>query len=216
MATHGNGRPTSGQHGDQGFWLSNILKVISLLRTLSRCRLGIGNRRDTATKPPGSVHESPTTSHYRLKDRLGPVFERFLDLVEELVGDGAVHHAVVVAQGDIAHRADGDGVVDDHRALFDGPETEDAHVGLADHRQPEQAAEYARVGDGEGALLDFFGLELFRAGALGEVVHVALDAEDVFLVGVFHHWDEQAPVERDGDADVDFLVQDHVGAVERR
>src|SRR3984885_12597707 len=61
-----------------------------------------------------------------LQDGFGPVFEGVFYFVEKLVGDGAVDDAVVVAQGDIAHRADGDGVVDDDRALFDGAEAEDA------------------------------------------------------------------------------------------
>src|SRR5258707_10190754 len=70
-----------------------------------------------------------------LKERFAPVFQRFLDLVEELMGDGAVYHAMVIAQRHVAHGADGDGVVDDHRPLFDGAEAEDADVRLADDRQ---------------------------------------------------------------------------------
>src|SRR3954469_1363468 len=72
-----------------------------------------------------------------LEDRFGPVFQSVFYFVEELVGDGAVNDAVIVAQGDVAHRADGDGVVDDDRAFFDGAEAEDADVGLADDRQAE-------------------------------------------------------------------------------
>src|SRR4029077_1787732 len=144
-----------------------------------------------------------------------PVFQGFLDLVQELMGDGAIDHAVVVAQRDIAHGADGDGVVDDHRALFNGAEAENADVGLADDRQTEEAAENAGVGDGESAFLNFFWLELFGAGALGQVVEVALDAEEVFFVGVLDDRNDQAPFEGYGDADIDLLVQDDVGAVER-
>src|SRR5712664_2926253 len=167
---------------------------------------------------PRSVHELCARSRDGsevLQNGLVPVFERFLHLVQELVGDRAVHHAMVVAERHVAHRADGDRVVDDYRALLDGAETKDTHVGLADDRQAEQAAKDARVGNRERAFLHFLGLQLFRTRALREVVHVALDAENVFLVGVFHHRDEQAPVERHGDADVDLLVQDHIGAVER-
>src|SRR5882762_1931830 len=150
-----------------------------------------------------------------LQHRLRPVFQGFFHLVQELVGHRAVHHAMVVAERHVAHRADGDRVVDDHRALLDGAETEDADVRLADHRQPEQAAEDAWVGDGERTFLHLFGLQFFRTRALREVIHVALDAENVFLVGVFHHRDEQAPIEGHGDADVDLLVQDDVRSVQR-
>src|SRR5207249_8788707 len=113
--------------------------------------------------------QSPLARQHFSQYRFVPVLERLLDLVQELVGDGTVHHAVVVAQRHIAHRADGDGVIDDHRALLDGAETEDPHVGLADYRQTERAAKDARIGDGEGALLDFLGLQFFRASALRKV-----------------------------------------------
>src|SRR6266852_3636330 len=61
-----------------------------------------------------------------LEQRLAPVLQRFLDLVQELMGDGAVHHAVVVAQRYVAHGSDGDGVVYHHRALFNGAEAKNA------------------------------------------------------------------------------------------
>ena len=37
----------------------------------------------------------------------------------------------------------------------------------------------------EGALLDFLGLQLFGAGALGEIVHAAREAQEILLLGVF-------------------------------
>jgi hypothetical protein len=130
------------------------------------------------------------------------------------MGDGAVHHAMVVAQGDIAHGADGDGVVDHHRPLFDGAEPENADVGLADDRQTEEAAEDAGIGDGEGAFLNLFRLQFLGACALGEIVQSALDPEKIFFVGILDDRNDQAPIEGHSDADVDFLVEDDVGAVE--
>jgi len=131
------------------------------------------------------------------------------------MGDGAVDHAVVIAQRHVAHGTDGDRVVDDHGALFDGAEAENADVGLADDRQAKEAAEYAGIGDGESTFLDFVGLELLGARALGQIVQVALDAEKVLFVGVLDDWDDESPIEGYGDADIDFLVEDDVGAVER-
>src|SRR5258708_35979859 len=71
------------------------------------------------------------------EDGLAPVLQRLLHLVEELVGDRAVHHAVIVTQRDVAHRADGDGIVDNHGALFDSAKSQDADVRLADLRQAQ-------------------------------------------------------------------------------
>jgi hypothetical protein len=76
----------------------------------------------------------------KLDERLGPIFQRVFYLVEELMGDGTVYDAMVVAERDVAHRADGDGIVNDDRTLFDGAEPEDTDVGLADDREAEESA----------------------------------------------------------------------------
>src|SRR5712675_764756 len=93
-----------------------------------------------------------------LQKRFAPVFQGFFDLVQELMGDGTIHYTVVVAECYVAHGADGDGIVDNHGPFFDGTEAENADVGLADNWEAEEAAEDARIGDGEGAFLNFLGL----------------------------------------------------------
>lgn len=60
-------------------------------------------------QPPVLQRETVFTDYLRLRtknflqQRFGPVFQSFFYLVEELVGDGAVDHAMVVAQRDVAH-----------------------------------------------------------------------------------------------------------------
>src|SRR5262249_52759609 len=103
--------------------------------------------------------------------------------------DRAVDHAMVVAQRDVAHRGNGNGVVDHHRAFFNRAEAQDAYVGLTDYRKTKQSAEDSRVGDREGALLDLLGLELFAASALCKIIQVALNAENVLLVGILDYRD---------------------------
>src|SRR5580700_2331098 len=131
------------------------------------------------------------------------------------MGYGAVYYAVIVGERQVDHAANGYRVVNYYGALFDCAEAENRDVWLIDYWEAEQAAEDAGVGDGEGAFGDFVGLELFCAGALCEIVHGAGDAQEIFLLGVLDNRDDQAPVERDGDADVALLVQDDVGAVNR-
>src|SRR5882762_1298331 len=100
-------------------------------------RISAGTRAVGASLPEGY-----STRNYQkvngkiasLQKRLAPVFQGFFDLVQELMGDGAVDHAMVVAQCYVAHGADGDGVVDYDGALFNGAEAENADVGLADDR----------------------------------------------------------------------------------
>src|SRR5262249_46140481 len=98
-----------------------------------------------------------------LNQRGSPVLQSFLDLVQELVGDGTVDHRVVVAQCDVAHGANGDRVVDHDRSFFNRPEAKNADIRLADHGQAEEAAEYAGVGDRERAFLNFFRAQLLGA-----------------------------------------------------
>ena len=60
------------------------------------------------------------------------------------------------------------------------------------------------------------GLSFFVRARVAEVVDRAAQAEEILLVGVADHRDDQALVERDGDADVDVLLVDDVVAVDRR
>src|SRR5580693_627071 len=142
----------------------------------------LGNLRksvgmDTACEPrrPSPVRRSPPQKSFRycvdtpigtdeskqaktllLENRLAPVFQRFLDLVHELVRDRAIHHAVVVAQRNVAHGANGDRIVNHHGPFFDHAQSQNADVRLTDYRQTKQTAEDAGVRNGECALLHFF------------------------------------------------------------
>src|ERR1700721_2974709 len=165
------------------------------------------SRSQISMKLPGSEQSQISSRHQSLDERLGPVFQGLFYLVQKLVGHGPVDDPVVVAERDVAHGADGDGVVDHHWALFDCAEAQNAYIGLADHRQAEQTAEDAGIGDGEGAFLDFLGLELFRTRRPGETVEVTLDAEKIFFICVPDDRHEEPPVEGHGDADVYLLVQ---------
>ena len=70
----------------------------------------------------------------------------------------------------------------------------------------ELLAEDAGVGEGEGAAGDLVGGKLLGAGAIGQVDDTAGDAEKALLLGLLEHGDDQTPLQRDGDADVDVLV----------
>ena len=104
-----------------------------------------------------------------------------------------------------------DGVVavlvgDDFGFLVEAADAEDGALRLVDDRGAELLAEDAGVGEGEGATGDLVGSELLAAGAVGYVDDGAGDAEEVLLFRLLDDGDDEAPVERDGDADVDVLV----------
>jgi len=148
---------------------------------------------------------------YELADFFAPGFEILFDLGHELVGDGAVDEAVIVAESEMDNGADGDGVVavgvgDDERHFGDAADAHDGGAGLVDDGQAEDGSELAGIGDGEGGTFDVFRLELFGAGALAEIGDTALQAEEVEVSGVLEDGDDEAPVEGDGDAQVDFGV----------
>src|SRR5204863_1865338 len=83
----------------------------------------------------------------------------FLHVGHELVRDRAVDETMVVAQREVRHRADADGIVDGDRALLDGPDTEDGHLRLVDDRHAELRPELPRVRDREGPAVYFVGVQ---------------------------------------------------------
>ena len=118
---------------------------------------------------------------------------------------------MIEAEREALDRADGDGVVavlvgDDLGLLVEAADAEDADLRLDDDRGAELLAEDAGVGEGEGAAADLIGRKLLAAGAFRQVDDGARDAEEVLLLGLLDDGDDQAPVERDGDADIDVLV----------
>ena len=124
-------------------------------------------------------------------------------------------NAVVVAERQIPHRPDRDRIVDHDGTFLDVADAEDRHLRLVDDRHAEQRAEHAGIRDGERAAADFVRLELLRARARRQIRDRAAQAEQVLFVRVLDDGDDQPPVERDRDAEVDVLVIDDVVAVDR-
>ena len=156
-----------------------------------------------------------------LADVFGPVLEIRLEVGHEFAGVGAVDDAVIEAQREALDGADRDGVVavlvgEDFGFLVEAADAEDRGLRLVDDRRAELLAEDAGVGKREGAAGDLVRSELLVAGAVGQVDDGARDAEEVLLLGLLDDGDDQAPVERDGDADVDVLVVADGVALDRR
>ena len=106
-----------------------------------------------------------------LSDFFTPAFQRLLNDDHELVGDGAVDDAVVVAESEMDDRTDGDGVSavligDDERLFSNTAYSHDGDVGLVNDRQPEDGTELSGVCDGEGRTFHIGGHEFLGTGAL--------------------------------------------------
>ena len=91
-----------------------------------------------------------------------------------------------------------------------------ADLRLVDDRRADERAEHARVGDRERPVLDFVRIEPLGARAIGEIVERARETGEREVVGVLDDGDDEPPVERDGDADVDLLAVDDLVAAHRR
>ena len=94
---------------------------------------------------------------------------------EELLGVRAVDDAVVEAQGEVGHRADGQKIVAVRRGhhfgpLLDDADAEDGDLRLVDDRRPEESTEDAWIGNRKRPARHFVGLELLGAGAVRQVV----------------------------------------------
>ena len=82
-------------------------------------------------------------------DFFAPVLQRLFDLSHELVGDGAIDEAVIVAQGQVDQGADRDGVIaifvgDNDRRFCNPAHTHNGRVRLIDDGQTENCAKLAR------------------------------------------------------------------------
>ncbi len=147
----------------------------------------------------------------RLADLLVPAFQRLFEFEHEFAGVGAVDEAVIEAEAEVLHGANGDGVVafgvGEHGGLFaQAADGEDGRLGLVDDGHAELAAKGAGVGEREGGSADFVGRELFGAGAEGEIGDGAGEIGEAALLGLADDGHDEAPVERDGDAEMDVLV----------
>ena len=86
----------------------------------------------------------------------------------------------------VDHRADGDGVVNHHRALLDSTHAQDRHLRLIDDRETEEVAEDARVRDRESSPLNIIRQKLFCPRTAGQVVDCTGQSGKVLAVGLFH------------------------------
>src|SRR5687767_14938247 len=104
----------------------------------------------------------------------------------------------------------------DHlRPLLDRTDPENGGSGYGNDRRSHQRPEYAGVRDGERRVLHFLGLEPLRASAAGKVVQLAGEPDERELVRALDDGNDQAPVERDRDAEVVLFAVDDAAAGDR-
>src|SRR4051794_13678792 len=117
------------------------------------------------------------------------MLQGLLDQGHELIGDGAVYHPMVIAEGEVHNRANRDGVVAilvsyNKRRFGDAADAHDGGIGLVDDGKAEYRTELAGVGDGEGGAFDFLRHQLLGPGALAEISDSALETEEIQVVGI--------------------------------
>ena len=106
-------------------------------------------------------------------------------------------------------------VVDDHGASLDAADRKDRDLRLTDDRLSRHGAEHAGIRDGERAALNVLDLQLLVSCPVGQILNRAAQVDETEPVGMANHWDDEALIERDGDAEIDVLfVHDRV-AVDR-
>ncbi|MNQ57715.1 hypothetical protein D3C85_718820 [compost metagenome] len=121
---------------------------------------------------------------------------------------------MVVAEGQVHHRADLDLAVDGHRALHDVVHAQDARLRRVQDRRRHQRAVGAAVGDGEGAALHLIHGQGAVTGGLAQGADALFDARQRQGVGVAQDRNHQTLVGADGHADVVVVLVDDVRAVD--
>jgi hypothetical protein len=164
--------------------------------------------RQTETEPGAPFSQ---VSPSKLSDIFGPVFQVGLEIGHKFAGVGSVHDAVIEAKSEALDGTDRDGVVavlvgEDFGFLVEAADAEDCALRLVDDWCSKLLAEDTGVCEREGAAGDLIGRQLLSAGAVGYIDDGAGYAEEVFLLCLLDDGNDEAPLERNGNADVDVLV----------
>src|SRR5207247_9566103 len=93
-------------------------------------------------------------------------------------------------------------------ALFDLAHAQNRDLRLVDDRRAEQSSEDARVSNGESTAGNFIRFQLLGSRAIGEIVRRPRQAGDGTIVGPLDYRHNQAPIERDGHAEIDVAFID--------
>lgn len=128
------------------------------------------------------------------------------DFREELGGDRAIDHAVIAGKSQI-HAEAGHNLAVFDDGFFDGS-TDGQNGGLrwVDDRVEGFDAPGSEVGNGDGAAVEFIGLEFLVLGTNGEVFDGSGNGEEGFGLGLFDDWSDQAVFDCDGDRQPDVFV----------
>ena len=122
---------------------------------------------------------------------------------------------MVVAHGEVVHRADHDLAVFHHRAVLGRVHAQDGRLRRVDDGRGEHGAKGATVADGEGAAGHFFDAQ-FAITCLDAVLgNLLLDVGKAHLIGIAQNRHHQAARRTDRDADVEVAVVDDVVAINR-
>src|ERR1019366_677008 len=90
--------------------------------------------------------------------------------------------------------------------LVKAADTQNRGLRLVDDRGAELFAEDTRIGEGERTAARLIRSQLLIASAVRQVDDGARHSEEVTLLALLDDRDDQAPIQRDGDANVDVLV----------
>ncbi len=141
-------------------------------------------------------------------------FEKIFDTDEESDGFLSIDEAVIVAEGEIHHRADDDLAVEGYGAFLNGVHSEDSTLGRVQDGSAEEGAVNATVGDGEDATGEILDGD-FPGLAFDCIVNdVLLDGCEGFFVAITEHWDDETLLGADGDSDIVEIVFNDISPID--
>jgi hypothetical protein len=134
--------------------------------------------------------------------------QRLFELAHELAGVGAVDEAVVEAQAEVLHRANGDGVValgvgQHHRLLAQAADGQNRRLRLVEDGRAELAAEDAGVGQRKGAAGTSSGSSFLVRARSARSAMARARLQETEPLGLPDHGHNQPPLQSHGDAQVD-------------
>ena len=139
----------------------------------------------------------------RLHQHEGGALDELLHLCEEVGSYRSVHDAVVAGESEVEAQAGLDFVIHHDGLLDDVAHRKNGCLRGVDDGVERVDAIGSQVGDGDGAAIEFIGLQFLFACACGEVFDLAGNLKEGLGLRIFDHGGDQAIVDRDCDRDAD-------------
>ncbi len=133
------------------------------------------------------------------------LFQIVFHFSHELIRRRSIDDPVVERQAEVAHRPNGDRIIDDDGSFLNRADTQDCDLRLMDDRGAEQAAKSTMIRNRERSSLNLFGAQFLGPRSFCKIHDFFRQLGQSFSIGMPDHRYQQSVIERRGDTDVNIF-----------